>query len=304
MNKISQWEAYPESYKVFREGVTQTLLGNAMACPRRLWFHLNLLFNPEKEGNFAFGRMMHDVLDRMYSGVIKDDAGVTGYLDSLEGADPKNLALASALGRYYLIQYAKELKGKFTTEKAFDCRYPWEKTFLRLRGRRDIFFQKNKNEIWLMEHKFWSQINIEEIINTLPFDFQVNFYAWSYFQEHHIMPKGIIYNICRKPQNKMDKETADPAEFENRVFEAIKAKPEYYFYRIPISITAMGMKRFETDFILKIKRLCAMLQEPIYRNEFACFASYPCDYLDACMNQNLKLLKRHEILFNELEETK
>lgn len=81
--------------------------------------------------------------------------------------------------------------------------------------------------VWLVEHKTASQINTD-YINRLTVDAQVSMYYWAVAKIYGQRPKGIIYNVIRKPGIRQTKKET-PADFQNRLLKVLTTEDGYYF---------------------------------------------------------------------------
>jgi hypothetical protein len=137
--------------------------------------------------------------------------------------------LSEAVMPIYLQRYDGDFTGKYTypnesakpkkwhsLEEIF-C-YPYvfpdgRKTFIR--GRRDGVFVDAKNRFWVMDTKCRSYIDHEEILDTMPLDFQQMLYLWITHEEmvqkklKPYWPQGTVMNVIRRPQQRQKKDETE-----------------------------------------------------------------------------------------------
>lgn len=302
-------------YSLTRDGVTQSLLGTFLACEMRAMLSLNRWTLPETEFNFAFGTLCHEILDKIYTNFIKRPPAprvvkslIQDYIDEKKKdkftliSDEKNDlygSLAYVLLTEYLSYYKDDWKKKkfIEVEKVFNV--PFGK--YRLKGKRDGIFLEGKKK-WVIDHKFYGQIDEGKLLTSLDLDFQTRFYYTAWKQESGKYPDGILYNVVRKPGNKPGANESFP-EFETRIRKAMQQKPEYYFHRFRITITPESIKRFEAGLSQKLEDFQEFLNKDrkhIHCNEFSCDKPYPCQYQYACTTWKLGGYQQRKELFPEL----
>jgi hypothetical protein len=119
------------------------------------------------------------------------------------------------------------------------------KTKIRLRGRIDEVIEQG-GKIWLQENKTKSRIDTQIIVDTVPENIQVMFYAVAARLKYGKPVAGFIYNIIRKPGQRQRKSESDNA-YLDRIEEEIQADPEYYFKRLTYTFKPNDIKKWERE---------------------------------------------------------
>jgi len=164
-------------------------------------------------------------------------------------------------------------------------------------------FQKGPKSLWLFENKFKGRIEAGNLMNQLPLDLQVHIYLYALAKETGRKPKGVLYNIIRRPQLKQ-KKNEPLSDFIARIGEDVKKRPEFYFIRFEVGIMSREMKDFESD-------LEAMIHDYVmwyrgkrgtYKNGAHCLQPYPCRYLPICSQNDMSGYWQRTKVFPELGE--
>lgn len=123
---------------------------------------------------------------------------------------------------------------------------------LKLKGRIDELLSIN-GDVWIMENKTKSKIDLDSIQNTIHKNIQVMLYALCVELKYGVKCKGIIYNIIRKPQlvqraGREDKKTKkrigaeSDRQFLKRISDDIEKHPEHYFIRLEYAFPPNALK--------------------------------------------------------------
>ena len=298
-------EAILYKYDPDAAGYTQSLLGSFMCCPLRGMLSAHRWSNPKKANMTGFGSLVHYVLEhwQMEDGCnIKEciatyakkhgsRLGARGTED-LEFLKTKAQVVLEA----YSERYAKEqseMRG-FVSEGVFE--------FEGRRGKIDGSFRDKNRKPWLMETKTMSRVEEDNLLLHLSFDFQNLFYMDNFEQSNNVKVHGVLYNMIRQPQLKL-KAGESLKQYGDRVAADIESRPDFYFIRMHISYTRRDIQRFRDELKFKVARMRDFTSGtiPVYRNEFACKAPFPCEFLQACASGHMSGYVQKELLFEELE---
>lgn len=310
----------PKDYSLAKDGISQSLLGAWQTCPRRFLFMLNRWRNPQGERAFGYGSMMHEALDAVYSAAAGGCANVK-KLEALglEAIDVfKFPAIFSAdeaekmkaIGDAVLVQYLTHYRSDFKQLRFDKPERVFGVPFARvtLRGKIDGRFRDKNKGRWHLEHKNLSKINEDTMMKKLSFDLQNLFYIVADQIENGEPVNGVLYNVLRRPDVRKEMPVGKLREY---VSGLIEADPGHYFKRWEIPYTQKDLATFRGELAVKLDRLAGNIASTqlygtnplglFYKNECACEAPWPCNYLDACASGTLGGFKQTKTLFTELE---
>jgi len=318
----------PKFYQYSRDGITQGLLAKFLSCREETKLFLDA-WTPKGIGSpgLLFGNIMHSCLERYYNDIktrrIKnepDRAYVCKLVSSVEklymrhynacdNATRQLLGLSFGIAEATLPSYirkwwkADSAKIKWMgLEEQFKIPYSTKegnKTFLR--GKKDGVF--SNPGLWLFETKTKSQINEGNLMDTLWFEHQVNFYLYAMKKIYGKEPKGVLYNIIRRTSLER-KKTESLQAFVKRVAADVEKRKDFYFIRYEISLTSSELAIWE-------KQLEGMIEDfinwregklPHYRNTGQCIMKYgKCPMLAICSSGNYNFHQKRKEVFVELE---
>lgn len=296
----------PTNYNPHKDGITQSLLQNFMLCPTKGLLAANGYYLPEREGKTAFGSICHAVLEQAYRApdafnlnraILTSVKNENAFREeeTREFLEVKAQSVLSA----YLNYNKKDLKRPifFDTEKIFNVDF----FNYKLRGKIDLVFGKTKNDVWLVDHKFWSQIPEDTILDSLTLDFQVLFYFTALTLINGVRPKGVLYNVIRNPAHRLNK-NENLIGFGERLSGLIAEKPEHFFKRYEVKFSQEIVDTFQTDLKIILQKFCDTIQgkTPAYKNVCACIGKYPCEFLRICSTHSFAGYKTKP-LFEELK---
>lgn len=309
-----------KSYDIKENGVTQGLLSMFMRCREETAIWMRGLEPVRTSQGLQFGTLAHVVLETIYGKkrteppsrgeVFKalEKARITYFEErggrlsaEEEGYMESNLAMLEAVMPHYFTYYKKDfLKVKWAElEKKFVIPSPVEG--VHMTGRRDGAYWLGK-ELWLRENKTKGRIEEDVLSDTLAFDFQNSFYIYALAQEYKVWPKGVLYDIIRRPGEKQKVGESLPA-YSRRIEERVKKEPEFYFIRYEVSIPKTEHTRFVGELESIIREFKAWVEKelPTYRNTSSCIQRWgPCKFLPICANNELGLYRKRKELFPEL----
>jgi hypothetical protein len=171
-----------------------------------------------------------------------------------------------------------------------------------LRGKIDGVFT-NPTKIWVFESKFKSRIDEGDLVDTLPFDFQVLFYLTAVRLLNGTIPKGFLYNIVRRiGLNQKEDETI--TQFAKRCVDDIRKRPEFYFIRREVSIGKDELDAFQEEMGGLVEEFILWHQGKLkhYKNTGSCIDKYGrCNYLNLCAGYGFGHYIKRDKMFMELE---
>lgn len=304
-----------EDFDFYKVGMTQSLIQAYMSCPRKLLFKINKWRKKGNNINTLFGNIGHDVLEvvytkRKYSKTIIDRA-IDKSIKNESGPDVEMIAAkAYAVLIEYCDYYCEDDFKRFSNsamEIEFNVKSGVDRIYTRRRGKIDGCMDIG-GKSWLLERKTRGQINLDNEMSYLEQDFQVLFYTLAQEVISNRKVHGVLYDMIRNPQSKPHKgESLE--DFVSRLRETIRAKRDHYFIRLEIPINEKMKTDFSDELKRKIKDISLKMKacgetsphKVFYKNQGSCLGKFACDYIDACVNGNLRGYEQKERLFSELE---
>lgn len=119
-----------------------------------------------------------------------------------------------------------------------------------MRGRIDEVIEMNGG-IYIQENKTKSKIDLQHISDTVPENLQVMYYAVAAALKYKRPIKGFIYNIIRKPGQRIKVKESEP-QYITRIKEEIEANPSYYFYRLAYNFPPGAIARWEREELIPL----------------------------------------------------
>jgi len=307
-----------EKYDLKKHGVSQGLLSMFMRCRQETALWMQGLEPLRTTQGLQFGTVAHILLEKIYSKAHQPSRDeIFKAMESAEHLYLKErggrisaeeeeflqmtMVLLESVMPSYFVHHKKdfgkvkwaELEQKFKVASPIDG--------IDMVGRIDGAFWIGK-ELWLRENKTKSRIEEDILTDSLTFDFQNSFYNYALYQKYCAWPKGVLYDITRRPGEKQ-KQGESLVQFRRRVEERVQSEPEHYFLRYEISIPKVERERFimEVTHIIKEFRDWVEGILPTYRNTSSCIQRFgPCRFLPVCANNEMNLYRKREELFPEL----
>ncbi len=181
-------------------------------------------------------------------------------------------------------------------EKEFDIPY-W---LTRFRGKIDAV---SRNKLWLKETKTKSRIDVDNIIDTLSLNLQINIYCWALEQLYKKQPKGVIYDVIRKPGLKLNKgENLD--QYKDRLKEHVNKDIKHYFKRFKVYLDWHHISLFGAALNGIIKEFSEWVDSNMYGQKFGmpCVTKYGlCKFVPICHYNDFSNFYIREKIFEELE---
>jgi len=309
---------FPSDYRLGTTGITQSIFETFLRCRQCFLFTLNR-YEPVGAKNItAFGSLVHDILDKIYSFTIQEkgriptedmikmyvqDFRINSREDfkNIKEADVEVLVgIAFVILCEYVIYYKEDFKVKKweAVEQVSESMFFGSKLRRKVDGKYRIAGKK-----WLMETKTMSRIELESLLLKLTFDFQNLFYVTcEEINEPNDPVEGVLYNIIRNPGSKPHKDET-LQDFLQRLRGEIAKNRKYYFMRYEIPYTQKDKDTYRRELSYQLEEaalvLCGIM--PVYKNPFACVGRFTCDFLPACSSGKLTGYEQKKTLFPELE---
>lgn len=309
-------------YKI-EDGITQSILNSWLNCRRSAEFSFNGWKQPKIKTSLTYGSIFHDLLEKLYDGVIKGEIDqhtdfskfakkqgklwIKKHADRYAGPGEYEEAVwqvhrACAIFEVYCEIYIKgDLKKDWqAVEGTFDVQFKrW-----RLRGRRDGEFQR-KGKLWLLETKTKGRIDENAIMTKVNFDFQSLFYLLTMEIETGCKPQqiaGVLYNVIRNPSLKLTQKESQRAHLE-RIQADARERPDHYFMRYEATFDVPLRERFKKELENKLIEFEAWMKGllPTYPREGGCIGIWHCSFLSACASGTMSGYVNTGRMFEELE---
>lgn len=224
-------------------------------------------------------------LEKIEADWRKDNPGATERsLDQLE----LSLLFSEAVLPIYFEYWRKDLERKTWIEVEEEFMTPFnlytdDAMTVPLKGKRDAVF-KEKNGLWLLETKTKSRINEETLMDTLPEDVQMCGYLSALRKEYKAQPKGVLYNVIRRPLLKQ-KKNETLKEYADRCAADVEARPEFYFLRFEVAVNRSMLGEMEHKFTVLLQEYYRWWngESAHYRNPMYCENKYgACSHVPLC----------------------
>lgn len=325
-----------DHWDLYRDGLTQSMIKSFMTCPEKFRLGTVELLSTgvgKTTGALDFGTLFHLVNERVY-GEFKSLDHSEDYPEMIktrvkatvqESYDKEIIAMRQSIpgiGQYeavtavhslvemlayeYFEYHQADFQGMHweALEQVFCIQYTTKRgNVIPLRGKMDGVF--TSNGLYLFETKTKGRIDLGSIGDLLMFDFQVFLYLLAIETMYEKVPKGVLYNIIRRP-NLKKKANDTHLDYVNRVREDVQKDPENYFPRIPCVVTQSERSKWrdELDSILESIEAWYWKEGMQFRNSTACQTQYgTCPYLRMCSRDDMTNYRKRDGLFLELEES-
>jgi len=224
-----------------------------------------------------------------------------------------NFGMAQVMAHAYFRRWETDLKDLawVDIERVFEAQYlhPTPQSddlaaqmAIPVRGKYDGVFRDRKKGLWLFETKTKAQIDSGAIADRLSFDLQVMLYLWSMQQVYGETPRGVIYNLVRRPLLRQGKSESLDA-FLERIRMDVEERADFYFLRYTVSILPSEIKAWADKDLVSIMRRAWEWSEGnlSHRESGNCqMWNRPCEYLQACSTGDLSYLQKRDVVFPEL----
>lgn len=314
------------------DGVTNGLLQNWGGCRERA--RLSIKGYTKRQASFAlaYGDLTHWLFQHIYEdhrkGVLplKNGSLDTSYVlrqiakleaiwrkeNPMAGQDAlQHLELTMLLNEQLMPFYFEHWKKDFKEIKwvglESEFKVPFEvrrqgityKTFLR--GKRDGVYTEGGGD-WLFETKTKSRIDEGTMQDILGFESQVNLYLVSLWKETGRVPKGVRYNVIRRPGLRQKVKESLP-EFAQRLADDVVLRPNWYFMRHKMKITERELDVFVGDLEDRVWEFMHWAKGigGHWKESSQCENKYGvCQYLSICARRDFAPFFIRDRVFGEL----
>jgi hypothetical protein len=265
-----------------------------------------------------FGNLVHRVLELTYADKnpgyamehLETAANELAPVDNAEYEDYEIcLGWAEALiPSYFLFWGKKDFESMRWEHLEGEFGVPYDmglgRMTIPLRGKIDGAYRiGTNNSLWLFETKTKGQIKEDFLLEQLSFDFQINYYCNVLTKISGVRPKGVNYNILRRPNlRRSSSETLK--NFVERCQADIIKRPEFYFQRYEVAVTEKDMDKWNREFKVIMQLFEQWVSNPeyyTYKNPNACSIYGVCPYMRICANGDRSGYVGKESHFPELE---
>ena len=316
-------------YDPERDGITVALLSRFRDCRESAELYAQGWAQRGTSLAMTYGSISHGVLELVYRDIqlkklrkLPSLQETKKYIRKVEvlwekdnpKADVKTLEfkefsflLAEATLPVYFEYWFKDIKEMtwLALEQVFKVPYKLSQFGFKdtyLYGKMDGVFKSNG--IWLLETKTKGRIDEGSLVDTLPLNFQNNFYLSALRRMHKVKPSGVKYNIIRRTGFEQKKKESI-VQFAKRCAADVRARPEFYFIRYEIGIDKAELDAFDIELENQIVEFMQWWTGKLkhYRNPNQCETKYGrCWALGICSNGNMKQYEKRKEVFRELEE--
>ena len=299
-------------YNPVEHGVSVTILQDFLECREQVKFRVNRVQSRADSLALTFGGVGHDILsfahNEIRTGKLKKmphRKKVVTWIEEAEHNWKKQHTAASAKALQNLELSCGFLEAVmpmyFDTHK--DTLFAWEwlavedwfnvdypitlddgtELSIEIKGKLDGLYKLAKYN-YVFESKFKSRFDTGVMADTLELDLQVLLYMYCIGAYYDIDIRGTTYNIVRRPGLRQGKKETFVA-YIKRCVDDVKARPDFYFVRIPMVYSKQKVNSFETvlDSLLKDFYLWSVGAIGDYKNPGACEKKWgTCSFLPIC----------------------
>lgn len=312
-------------WNFYRDGVTQSFINMFQTCRLQTkLYYVDGWTSKKIPVWWHFGSCVHYVLSRAYANHNPPKyAEICEWINAFAKANQSELqfdedvqtlehiyGFAEKICYNYFQFYQSDWEHTWIyNESVFRIPYkistdPSDTRFTHLTGRFDGGFRTKEGHYNLLDTKCLSQINLQNFERILPVDTQVNLYSLAAAIMQGEAPKYLIYNIIRRPMNKMTKKDTSLLSLIERVNEEIAKKPEYYFIRIKLPISTREINEWCHRFLMPVLQDIQIWYDrgcPAYYSAPGLESKYGlCQMFDLIVNNDQSKYFKREHVFQEL----
>lgn len=337
-------------YNIVEDGVTQSMINNFRECPTKAALRQLGLRAPGSQSQaIAFGHIYHHAqeitleairdcleqedLNSEYFDQLFDEIEARMNSSMLTAEEVENLEMSLLLARATIYQYFDEWQHIYFGEDRLEI-VELEKEFMipdffgnvPYRGKIDGILKDQQGNFWILEHKTKSNWDEDALLSIIPRELQVGLYGMAIEHLYGVLPKGVIYNVTRRPQLRYAKTKETYDKFYARVDKDIKDRRDFYFKKYEI---AMNPEQFDNIYEQAFKTVKRMVEASLFRGKpsysvsnkgtvesvfkkgleqfsGSCTTVYgACEYINVCASRgtNIGSLMVQEKTFSELDAT-
>jgi len=284
-----------------------------LTCPMKFRHRYIRKIVPTKSAHyFVLGSAMHKFIEMFYR--TKDaklslrqveeifsavDRAPLNREETHELEVDRNIAtgIAAAYPAFYKQDFDEF--SKFLTEQKFRIKLPNGHFWF---GTIDALLLDHAGDWWILETKTASPQTIgDSYFERVKIDSQVTGYMHGAKAMLGFFPRGVIYNVIKKPSIRL-KNGESLAQFQRRIYEEYTkfAKEKQYFIRQQLEVAKHRLAEWEENITAATSELAAKIEAKSkfwIKNTGACNAYYgTCPYMNACVTgeYNRLLYKKEE----------
>lgn len=249
-------------WTLWERGVSKTFAENFLRC--RLTTKLSFIDGLVPEGGdrtpLNFGWCFHEIMEEVYKNHDKHpgDAVILKYAQAYEKANNKDvlpsqqdkwqetIGLVYITACEYFRYYPRDFKREWIrteVESKFKIPYEYPDGELTwLVGVLDAAYKSKRGDI-IFDTKTSSRIDEEHVMEMFPLNFQMNMYMHYWKRVYNRMPKGCEMNYVRRTGLKRGQKSLP--EYLEHVRNDIRKRCDFYFRRIPYSVTEKSLQLWE-----------------------------------------------------------
>jgi len=292
-------------YSMRTNGITQSLLSTWCQCPRKALFKVNR-WEGFKRDTTNFGTLVHNVLEKLYlnKSVINNNNTTTTKVLGKWIDETESDAISALKAMVIMVNYVKLYKSDFTTKKFEQVEQKFDIPFFgfRLLGKIDGVYRDKSGKLWIIEHKTKSQINEDDLMLKLSFDFQNLFYIICTELIYDEPVQGVLYNVIRNPAHRQGKGQSI-MDFQKKLQVEIDKDHSHFFMRYEIPYTQKQKDYFQMELNEKLNAMNNQIEggKLAYKVQGACSSPFKCEFLNACSSDTMTGYSQKKELFSELK---
>lgn len=268
------------------------------SCQRKYYYSRVLRVQPKKRPTyFVVGEAIHAFLEQHYKGMPNPSGAIDEVFKkvstSLMDADQVHylacdLAMSKGIAGAYPKFYEQDFHTytKFVPEQKFELNFgPFNYT-----GFLDMLMQDAAGDWWILETKTVSaQTMSDDYLQRVKIDWQVTGYMYAARKILGVLPRGVVYNVIKKPGIRL-KKGETKSTFQTRVRDEYSkfAHEKGYFTRAEVLIGMGQLKMWKSEVMqvgadIVSRHESKKQQWPMSTG--ACIGKYgSCQYLPACID--------------------
>jgi ATP-dependent helicase/DNAse subunit B len=122
-------------------------------------------------------------------------------------------------------------------------------------------------------------------VNRLMLDFQVSVYSWAMSKMLHLQDVTFIYDILKKPMQRLKKNETE-TEYLERVKQEISEDLDVYFIRDKITRSRKEIERTEKELIIRCKELVDRRRDGLVYRTPGDHCHWRCDFMPPCLEDS------------------
>lgn len=278
--KAAKKAAPQPKWDLERDGITQTAIASWQVCPEQFSLRYIEGMVPKRFNEpIIFGSLFHACIE--HRGKLPPLEAMNSFREHTRASHANDqeymtcfdhlMYKVAALFPVYEKTYPHKAEARcVNAEKPFAIPIIIDGLRFHVRGKRDRELAAKGGKLALQEIKTRSKIDIEKIRHALRADMQTLIYLWSMWKESGKVPAYLLYDVIKRPQLKVTRETL-PQHYE-RIAQHATDKPHDYFARWRVEdITENDLQRFENEILMPVLRAFVRWWLEVKKNPFQRF---------------------------------